>query len=140
MKRTRVSSRESQRLSQLESRLGSRTIRTILSGDSERLMRPERFANIQRGTAKLTEAEKERIGILSANAQRVEQLAKKGESLGNREFQTNRALRDWLQFGKGKDQERRKNRDEELKAIKGLRRLGYTGSLKGKGYVRKAAK
>lgn len=137
MKRYSVSSRESDRILALTQRIDERAMRTILTGENERLMRPERFANIVRGTARLTEAEKDRIDLLSRNAVQIENLSKKGDTLGNREFETNRALRDWLQFGKAKGEPRPENRTKELRAIRGLRRLGYTGSLQGKGYVRK---
>lgn len=140
MKRTRISDTQSNRISELESRLGDKTIRTILTGENQRLMRPERYANLVSGKAQLTEAEKERISLLSANAQRIQTLARQSEQRGNIDFKTNRALRDWIQFGKQKGAERDPNRQRELKAIKGLRYLGISGPLARGGYVRKGGK
>jgi hypothetical protein len=139
MKRLPVSHHEAQRIAELTDRLGSRTVRTVLTGEGNRIMRPERLANIYGGTGRLTPEEKQRIELLSANAQQIEWLARKGEQRGNLEWKNNRALRDWMIHGKEKGQGRRRDRERELKAIKSLRYFGINPAS-GRGYVRKSAK
>ena len=101
-------------------------------------MRPDRLANLTGGTGQLTESEKDRIKLISANAQQLEYLQGKGERRGNIEWKNNRALRDWVAHGKERNAPRRDNRDRELKAIRSLRYFGIAPSS-GRGYVRKAA-
>ena len=138
MKRTQVSRSDARRISELENQLGSRTLRTILSGESQRIMRPERLANIEAGRGRLTDAEIERIKLASANAQQIGQLKKRGQSRGNQEWKNNRALRDWMQNAKERGAKRRDDRSREMKAIRSLRFFGISPSS-GRGYVRKAA-
>lgn len=138
MKRERVSSSEANRIAELESRFGSRTLRTILSPEGSRIMRPERLANLEGGSGQLTSAEKDRLARVSANAQQIEYLQGKGQGRGNIEWKNNRALRDWVAHGKERNAPRRDNRDRELKAIRSLRYFGIAPSS-GRGYVRKAS-
>jgi hypothetical protein len=139
MKRERVSSSEARRIAELESRFGSRTLRTILSPEGSRIMRGDRLANLTGGSGRLTEVEKDRLARVSANAQQIDYLQGKGQRRGNVEWKNNRALRDWVAHGKERDAPRRDNRDRELKAIRSLRYFGIAPSAGG-GYVRKASK
>ena len=137
MKRERVSQSDARRIADLESRLGSRTLRTVLSPET-RLMRPERLDNLTRGSGKLSGEERDRLARVSANAQQIEYLQGKGQRRGNIEWKNNHALRDWVAHGKERNAPRRDNRDRELKAIRSLRFFGIAPSS-GRGYVRKAA-
>ena len=136
----RISPQESERISELSSRLGSLEFRTLLSqtGGTKRTMRPERLGNLTAGRGKITEAEAERLALISANAPLLENLSRKNQ--GKNKQKTRRALREWLTKGKEKgvrysDQDK-ETRDEQQRAIKALRYLGIDPS-EGTYYVRR---
>lgn len=136
MSRSRISKAESNRMTQLESRLGSRTLRTILAGNDKSIMRPERFANIKSGKALLTQREHDLLQTASANADRIGRYKSKGVSLGQREYQINRAIRDVIQSGKQRGARGPRDMEREMKVIRAFRFLGYKGSMKRLGYVK----
>jgi hypothetical protein len=114
-KRVRIQPGEARQIRGLTNGLDEYTVRSLLTPEGGRLIRPERFANLQSGKAKLTEAEKERLQILSANRQALTSLKKKqrgrevvskrGKELAPRTKaqRENRALRSWVIHGKEKD-------------------------------------
>lgn len=126
----RVSSSQSLRIAQLEQKLGSRTLRTILTSENQRLMRPERLSNLLTGSGKLSESEIDRLQLASSNAQQLSNLQKRGS--GKLPWKVNRSLRDWLAYGKTKSQSWKDMSEEErkqgLKAIRALRFLGIDPS------------
>lgn len=136
-----VSGAERERLEQLSSRLGDRTLRQLLTPEGKRLVRPERIRNLSGGSGRLSEWEREQLRNISRNSNALVSLKKKGS--GKREFKTNRALRDWLNTGKEKgvkfhDQEK-DIREKQLTAIKALRFFGVEPN-DGTYYVRKGQK
>jgi hypothetical protein len=114
-KRIRIQPGESRTIRGLTNSLDEYTVRTLLTGEGERLIRPERLANLQAGKANVTEAEKERLRLLSANRQALtslkrkqrgkEVLSKRGKEVSSRTKQQreNRALRTWVFHGKEKE-------------------------------------
>lgn len=86
-------------------------------------MRPERLANLQAGSGRLSAADKDALDKAWSNRLAITNLGKRGDKLGRKDYRTNRAIRSWLLHGKGSDQKRRKD-DKELEAIKALRFLG----------------
>lgn len=137
----KVSAREQERLQSLSGKLGDRTIRQLLTPESNRLMRPERLNNLLAGRGKLSEREARQIETISRNSNNLSALKTRGA--GKREFKVNRAMRDWLNNGKPKgiaykDQDTAE-KERQLKAIKALRFLGIDPS-DGTFYVRKGGK
>lgn len=122
---------EAELIRDLESRLGSQQFRTLLAGENMDLVKPERTriigtrrgANLAAGRGKITSDEAQRLKALSKNARAIEQLTARGRKLGHKQTKTNRAIRTWIEQGKGKDAKRRKD-DDELRAIRALRFLG----------------
>jgi hypothetical protein len=137
MARRKVSAQESERISELATRLGSVRFRTLLTGagESDRLMRPERLANLQRGTGTLTEGEQERLQLVSGNIQLIQNLAQKNTA--KRPYRVNRALKDWIANGKPKGViQTDADKDKKLRAVKALGYLGIDPS-EGTYYIRK---
>lgn len=137
----RISAREAERLSALQSKLGDRTTRQILTPEGNRIIRPERMRNLLAGRGRLSESEAQQIENATRNASSLTALKKRGE--GKREFKVNRALRDWLSTGKAKGVDYKSQstdeKERQLKAIKALRFLGIDPS-DGTFYVRKGGK
>lgn len=105
------------------------------AGESDRLMRPARLANLSRGSGRLTEGEAERLILVSGNAQLIENLALKNQS--KRPYKVNRALRDWISSGKAKGVRQTEiDADKKRRAIRALGFLGVDPS-EGTYYVRK---
>jgi hypothetical protein len=114
-KRIRIQPGEARAIRGLTNSLDEYTARTLLTPEGKRLIRPERFANLQSGKAQLTEAERERLQLLSANRQALtslkrkqrgkEVLSKRGKEVSKRtkEQRENRALRTWVFHGKEKE-------------------------------------
>lgn len=114
-KRIRIQPADSRQIQQLAKELDDYTIRTLLTPEGGRLIRPERYANLQAGRGVLTESEKERLGILSANKEALrslkrkqrdrEILSKRGKEVTTRTKQQweNRALRSWVLHGKDRE-------------------------------------
>jgi len=140
----RVSQGDALRLRQLEQRLGSRLVRTILTNPDRRLMRPDRLERLTAGRGKLSDDERQKLERLSANAQSVEKLSNKqgrgnGRTQLSKQTRKNRSIRDWLHHGKERDAPRPDDdsgKSDEQKAIHGLRYLGVDPSEKHY-YVRK---
>lgn len=122
-KTTRITPDEAERIRELTTRIGDRRFRTILTNEGARLMRPERLTNLQSGSGRLSEADRKALDKAWSNRVAIQNLGKRGDKLGHKDFKTNRAIRTWLLHGKGSDQKRRKD-DKELQAIKALRFLG----------------
>lgn len=128
-KTTRISSEDAERIRELTTRIGDRRFRTVLTNEGARLVRPTRLANLQAGTGRLSETEKKALDKAWSNRVAIQNLGKRGDKLGNKDFRTNRAIRNWLLHGKDSVTPRRKRmsdkeRADELKAIKALRYLG----------------
>lgn len=134
----RVSASDALRLRQLEQRLGSRLVRTVLTDSNRRIMRPDRLERLSAGRGKLSDNERERLERLSINAQSVEKLSKKeGQGNGHNRLskvtKKNRSIRDWLVHGKERGAPRPDDlpgKTDEQKAIHGLRYLGVDPSEK----------
>lgn len=139
MARRKVSAQESERISELATKLGSVRFRTLMTGagESDRLMRPVRLANLTRGSGTLTEGEQERLQLVSGNALLIENLAKKNPE--KRPYRVNRALRDWIAHGKAKGVPPGKTDHDLEKKRKAVKALGYLGIDPSEGtyYVRK---
>lgn len=122
----RVTGSQSKRIAGLQSSIGDRTLRTLLAGDSKRIMRPERLAHLSSGSGRLSEAEAEQLERVSKNVGNIKALKRRGKN--RRDFQANRAIRTWLTNGKRKGVDI--SLDDELgqerkrKAIRALRYLG----------------
>src|SRR5215472_5316342 len=139
-KRVRISRSDTYRLGRMLDKTDEYTVRTILSGGNQRLMRPERLANLQAGRGKLQPWEEERLRLASKNLEGIddlrgkqadrEVLSKRGKELGSREKERreNRAIRTWLLRGKEKgvayDTQKTRDRKKQQRAIHALFYLG----------------
>ncbi len=120
---------ESDSLQFLSTRLDERQLRVLLRAENNDLTKPEktgmisrrRLANLLGGSGRLTEAEAERISFLRKNSQQIQSLNKRGRKEGRKDYQVNRAIRTWVDHGKGKDEAKT---PEQIRAIKSLRFLG----------------
>lgn len=132
----KVTASESERITDLATKLGPLRFRTLMTGagESDRLMRPERLRNLQRGSGTLTEGEIERLQLVSGNVTLVQNLAQKNPS--KRPYRVNRALRDWIAHGKAKGDISKQDPTKKHRAIKALGFLGVDPS-EGTYYVRK---
>lgn len=123
----RVSIGDQRRLADLEARFGNVEVRTLLTGEGSRLIRPERFQHLLSGSGKLSETEAERIQLLSTNSNQIKALLKKNESKRS-QYKVRRAVRTWVTQGKSKGVDFKKqsaeDRETQLAAIKALRFLG----------------
>lgn len=133
---SRITTGQVAQVGSLTDKLGSLTLRTILTGNNQRLMRPERLANLAAGRGRLTEAERERLELASENSRALGTLKKRGKE--KRPTRVNRGLRDWLIAGKERDVDYQSQEPDEkkdqLKAIRALRFFGVDPS-KGTYYV-----
>lgn len=122
---------ESQMIANLEGRLGSQQLRTLLASENvgaahperSRIVSPRRMERWLSGGGRLSEEEAARLRLIAKNARNIEGLTKRGEKKSLNPTRTNRAIRTWLFHGKEKDAKRRKDEDE-LRAIRALRMLG----------------
>jgi hypothetical protein len=143
-KRINVTRGQAQRVRQLERSIGDEyTLRILLSGGKQRLMRPERLQNIKAGTAKLQPWEAERIKQLQVNQSALGRLAKtEGDLSKPQQRQRGKALKDWVTKGKEKetpyDTQNPKQKRKQQRAIKALYFLGVEPD-QGHYYVRKVA-
>ena len=96
----KVTPQQSRRIRELESKLGERTVRQLLSGSENRLLDRRRFHNLTGGNGKMSASDVERLQLISRNSNSLSALKKRGS--GKREYQTNRAMRTWLTKGKEK--------------------------------------
>lgn len=139
-----VSKQESAAIRDLQSRLGERGLRTLLVSENPDLAKPERvrilskerLSNLASGSGKLTDAEAERLAYLRGDPTRIRNLQSKGKAKGQKDYQTNRAIRSWIEHGREKGAASSK---DEIRAIKALRFLGVPIGA-GKFYKRKVAK
>lgn len=134
----RISASDSTRISELVSRLGDRTLRQLLTPESKRLVRPERLQNLRAGTGRLSQADRERLRLVSANANQL--VALKAHGKGKAEWRVNRAMSNWITNGKPKgvdyNSQDAETKSNQLRAIKALRYLGVDPQ-DGKFYVRR---
>jgi hypothetical protein len=132
VKRTRVTRQERAQIVELENRLGSVRLRTILTQSDSRLMRPDRLERLESGSGTLTASERERLRLAKSNANLIENLARKNKS--KRSYKVNRALRDWVESGKARGAGGQSVDDKE----RTIRALGYLGISPSEGtyYVR----
>ena len=123
----RVSIGDRQRLADLEARFGNVEVRTLLTGEGNRLVRPERFQHLLSGSGRLSEAESERIKLLSTNSNQIKALLKKNENKKS-QYKVRRAVRTWVTQGKSKGVDFKtqsaEDRERQIAAIKALRFLG----------------
>ena len=125
----------------LEKQLGSKTLRTLLSPEAMGEQKPERtrivsnrrLGNLSSGKGKLTAEESAQLARINRNAADINRLKAKGHKKGQKDYQTNRALRTWVQHGKQKGGEKT---PEQLRAIRALRFLGVDVDS-GKYYVKR---
>lgn len=139
----RISRSDAKQIQQLEQRLGSRLVRTILTGENKRLMPPSRMDRLIAGRGRLSADERERLELLNANARSIGALKNKRTAderhgLKRKEFKVNRSIRDWVLHGKERDAQRTIGENGEQNAIRGLRFLGVDPSEKHY-YLRKVA-
>ena len=131
----RISLSDAERLSELRSTLGDRTLRQLLTQEDKRLLRPERLRHLEAGSGKLSERETEQLRNISQNATKLKALKKRGS--GRQEFKVNRSLRTWLNQGKAKDEPvGEMDIDQRNRVIKSLAFLGVDPQ-DGTFYVRK---
>jgi hypothetical protein len=139
-KRVRISRSDRYRLGRVTDHLDEYTIRVVLSGGNQRLMRPERLANLQAGKGKLQPWEEERLRLVSKNLPAIEslknkqgdreQLTNKGRKLSVRvkSQKENRAIRTWLLRGKEPgvtyDMQTTRDKEKQQRAIHALFFLG----------------
>lgn len=114
-KRIRIQPGQSRKVRGLLRELDEYSVRTILTGEGDRLLRPERLANLREGKAKLTASEQERLEKAYANREALsslkkkqrgrEILAKSGREVSTRTKQRreNQALRSWVFHGKDRE-------------------------------------
>jgi hypothetical protein len=143
----KVTAQESRDLATLVDRLGSVRLRTLLTEEDSRLLRPDRLLNLTAGRGRISESEASRLRLVKRNAREIELLARKetkDEKKGRarKAHKVNRALRDWLTHGKERgiaygDQESDIKADQ-ITAIKALRFFGVD-PVKGQYYVKKVA-
>jgi hypothetical protein len=131
----KITRSDSKRIVELNQRLGSRLVRTILTDENKHIMRPARMDNLIAGRGRLSTVERERLTRLSANAQSIEALKKKRTSdelhrRKRKDFKVNRAIRDWVNHGKERDAQRTIGENGEQNAIRGLRFFGVDPSEK----------
>lgn len=128
-------------IAKLESQLGSKTLRTLLAPEAAGSQRPERarivsnrrLENLSSGKGRLTQEESSRLAQINRNVADLNRLKTKGAKKGQKDFQTNRALRSWIQHGKQKDGGKS---PDQLRAIRALRFLGVDVDS-GKYYVKR---
>ena len=139
MKLVRISPQESERISDLSSRLGSIEFRTLMSdtGGTHRLMRPERLSHLASGRGRISQAELERLELISANSALLQKLSQKDPKEKKR-YRVRHAMRDWLVAGKEKG-ETQSDKEREQRAVRALHFLGIDPS-EGTYYVRKRKK
>lgn len=139
-KRVRISRSDQARLGRMLDKTDDYTVRVILSGGKQRLMRPERLANLQAGRGKLQPWEEERLRLASKNLPAIESLkgkqddrevlSKRGKELstGEKQRRENRAIRTWLLRGKEKtvpyDTQKTRDKSKQQRAIHALFYLG----------------
>lgn len=139
-RRVRISRSDQYRLGRLADHLDDYSVRVILSGGNQRLMRPERLANLQAGSGKLQPWEEERLRLASKNLPAIESLkdkqgdrevlSKRGKELSRveKERRENRAIRTWLLRGKEKevayDTQKTRDKGKQQRAIHALFYLG----------------
>lgn len=137
----RISAGDQKLIAKLETQLGSKTLRTLLSPEAAGQDRPERtrivsnrrLANLSSGKGKLTPEETAQLARINRNVADLNRLKSKGAKKGQKDYQTNRALRTWVQHGKQKGGEKT---PEQLRAIRALRFLGVDVDS-GKYYVKR---
>lgn len=119
----RVSASEARTIRKLSSDLGERRFRTLMQSDYEPRARPiskKQLDNLERGTGRLNYEQQHRVALIQSNAGLLKKLGDKSSSKTN--WRTNRAMRDWLVFGK--DRGTPYDKGTRKRAIKGL---GYLG-------------
>ena len=139
-KRVRISRSDQARLGRMLDKTDDYTVRVVLSGGNQRLMRPERLENLRSGRGKLQPWEEERLRLASKNLSGIESLkdkqgdrevlSKRGKELGGREkaIRENRAIRTWLLRGKESgvqyDTQAARDKGKQQRAIHALFYLG----------------
>ena len=139
-KRVRISRSDTYRINRLAEGIDDYTLRVVLSGGNQRLMRPERLENLRAGRGKLQPWERERLQLASKNLPAIESLkdkqggrevlGKRGKEVSQREKdrRENRAIRTWLLRGKEKgvqyDTQKTRDKDRQQRAIHALFYLG----------------
>lgn len=141
MKRRTISASDAAQVKDTVSLLGEDTVRQIFRTQGKRLPSKQRLANLEKGTGKLTPAEKGRLNRIVRNRNALSRLQESGEDRGRlhdkrkrqlSQSYTNRAidhaLKAWLLNGKqpGKDYRTQHPSDKkkQQKAIKALLFLG----------------
>lgn len=123
----RVTPGQAKQIAELEGKVGSKTLRTLLvTSESEggfRLVSNLRLSRLSSGGGRLSEAEADRLAMLHRNTRKIEQLKKRGEKRSLRDFRINRAIRDWVRYGK-KAGAKGQPDDDRLKATRALYYLG----------------
>lgn len=118
----RISKRDANRVRNLESKIGSQTLRTLLTPEGGRILSKRRLANLERGTGMLSADERRRLQIVSGNTRKIQQLQESDSEL--RGTRRNRAIRAWTIYGKPKETKwedlsgKQKNRG--LRAVRAL--------------------
>lgn len=126
----RISASESAEILELARTIDPLLLRTLLSDEQKRLMRPERLENLESGKGRLSDAEAARLQEVRTNRQSIRNLARK--TGGKQPFKDRHAIRTWVRKGKSKGVEFKdqniEKRHEQLAAIRALRFLGIDPS------------
>jgi len=130
-RRVNVTRGQAKRIRQLERQLDDYTLRTLLSGTNQRLMRPERLENLKAGRGKLQPWESERLTQIQKNSDslaRLKELREDELTTKPKKGLQNRSLRTWLVKGKRGDvpydMQPRKTQRKQHSAIRALYFLG----------------
>lgn len=129
-----VTRSESKRITELQKALGERTFRQLLTPPEARgLVGRRRLRNLEAGTGKLSDQDRDVLKRVSRNRVRIETLKRHNKS--KQEFRVNRALRDFVLHGKQKGAQDQTDEDFE-KATRALVYLGVDLD-RGEVYLRK---
>lgn len=126
----RVTPQQSEQIQKLEVRLGSLRFRALMTGENQRLMRPERLENLLEGHGRLSERERAQLGLIRRNSNKLVNLAKREsprerKGLRRREYEVNRELKNWLQHSKPKEQRTDEWKEDDLHWWLALEALDY---------------
>lgn len=134
----RISASQSAEIKELLTHIDSLTLRTLLSEEDKRTLRPDRLQNLIEGRGRISRSEVLRLEDIRTNRVAIQNLSRK--QAGKRKYEKPRKIRQWLYHGKAKGVDYKdqstETKDDQLQAIKALRFFGIDPS-EGTYYVRK---
>lgn len=130
----RVSSKESAQLSKLVQRWDSLTLRTMLTTENQRTIRPERLRNLTGGTGRLSDSERAQLAALTENQTTITALIRRSQNVPER--RRRKALRDFTRYGKEKGVKTDPKDTRSQRSIRALKTL-QVDQLQGNFYMRR---